>query len=305
MHKSAIKHGRYFFDTYASYFKAGKVIDIGAQNVNGSMRDVCPAHLTYIGVDFVQANGVDIVLTDPYQLPFEDASIDVIVCSSCLEHSEFFWVLFLEMLRVVRHDGIIYINAPSNGSIHRYPVDAWRFYPDAGQALVAWGKHNGYQPMLLESFVGNSAGNVEEGEDWNDFVAVFVRSEQMAECHPRRIQSCYKDFRNGLMSGSREFVNASEWAEDQSKIATLSQQSRIQTTALAKLETQTASLSAMNDAMIEDKARLSDELSRLKAQLVSASGAVKTLEDKLNATLNSTSWRLTAPFRAIRAALKR
>ncbi len=305
MHKSAVKHGQLFFDTYASYLKAGQVVDIGAQNVNGSMRDVCPAHLTYIGVDFVQANGVDIVLTDPYQLPFKDASIDVIVCSSCLEHSEFFWVLFLEMLRVVRHDGLIYINAPSNGSIHRYPVDAWRFYPDAGQALVAWGKHNGYQPMLLESFVGNSAGNVEEGEDWNDFVAVFLKSEQMVEYHPRRIQACCKDFRNGLLSGSKDFVNASEWSEDQSKIATLSQQSRIQMPALARLETQTASLSAMNIAMLEDKERLSDEVIRLKAQLATLSGTAKILEDKLSETLNSTSWRITAPFRAVRAALKR
>ena len=32
-------------------------------------------------------------------------------------------------------DWLFYLNAPSNGEFHRYPVDCWRFYPDAGGAL--------------------------------------------------------------------------------------------------------------------------------------------------------------------------
>ena len=39
--------------------------------------------------------GVDIVLEDPYCLPFADNSVDVVVSSSCFEQAEFFWLLFL------------------------------------------------------------------------------------------------------------------------------------------------------------------------------------------------------------------
>src|SRR3546814_14106854 len=74
--------------------------------------------------------------------------------SSCMEHSEFFWVLFLEMLRIVKPSGLIYLNVPSNGSFHRYPVDCWRFSPDSGSAHAKWGKHNGYPVALLEAFIG-------------------------------------------------------------------------------------------------------------------------------------------------------
>src|SRR3546814_4044367 len=102
--------------------------------------------------------------------------------SSCMEHSEFFWVLFLEMLRIVKPSGLIYLNVPSNGSFHRYPVDCWRFYPDSGSALAKWGKHNGYPVALLESFIGR-----QDGGPWNDAVAVFVRDEAFAKDYPARM----------------------------------------------------------------------------------------------------------------------
>ena len=79
------------------------------------------------------------VLDDPYHLPLASESVDVVVSSSRFEHVEFFWLMFNEVLRVFKPDGLFYLNAPSNGEFHRYPVDCWRFYPDAAQALVNWG----------------------------------------------------------------------------------------------------------------------------------------------------------------------
>jgi SAM-dependent methyltransferase len=120
------------------------IVDIGSQDVNGSLRSVAPPNNKYIGVDFVEAKGVDVVITDPYSLPFEDESVDAVVSSSCFEHSEFFWLLFNEALRILKPTGLLYINVPSNGQFHRYPVDCWRFYPDSGVALQNWGKRSGY-----------------------------------------------------------------------------------------------------------------------------------------------------------------
>ena len=44
---------RMFFDVYGSSFASGRVLDIGAQDVNGSLREVCPPQFSYVGVDFL------------------------------------------------------------------------------------------------------------------------------------------------------------------------------------------------------------------------------------------------------------
>jgi SAM-dependent methyltransferase len=216
MHDTAMACGKAFFDTYFTPGERPRVIDIGALDVNGSLRGVCPPEAEYVGVDFAEGPGVDIILTDPYRLPLADASADAIVSSSCFEHSEMFWVLFLELLRVLRPHGLLYINAPSNGAFHRYPVDCWRFYPDAGGALVTWARRCGQRPVLLESFV--SAQSDINPWGWNDFVAVFVKDEAHAARHPRRILDAKHDVFNGVADGRPGFVRYTAQSEDMRKL---------------------------------------------------------------------------------------
>ena len=83
MHDTAMELGKHFFDTYTPGRSGLTIIDIGAQDVNGSLRSVSPGACRYLGVDFVAGKGVDIVITDPYALPLEAESADVVVCSSC------------------------------------------------------------------------------------------------------------------------------------------------------------------------------------------------------------------------------
>jgi SAM-dependent methyltransferase len=204
MHDSALLHGRLFFESYLPHVSCEqKIVDIGAQNVNGSLRQFSPQMAKYIGVDFVAGPGVDVILEDPYHLPFEDNSIDAIVCSSCFEHSEFFWLLFNDILRVLVATGLCYLNMPSNGPFHRYPVDCWRFYPDSGVALEKWGFHSGYNPALLESFLAHP---LKDG--WRDFVAVFVKESAHANRYPNRIQNQISSFENGKLYGVEGFINS-------------------------------------------------------------------------------------------------
>lgn len=209
MHKTAMQNGKRFFDCYASLLKSGKIVDIGAQNVNGSLREVAPPALEYVGVDFIKAAGVDIVLDDPYKLPFEDNSVDVLVSSSCLEHSEMFWLSFLEMMRVLKPHGLCYLNVPSNGHFHRYPVDCWRFYPDSGIALVNWAKRNGYNPCLLESYISS-----QEGDTWNDCVTVFIKNQEHVEQYPNRITDNFKNYYNAIRYPEEYFGNFEDIPED-------------------------------------------------------------------------------------------
>jgi len=211
MHPTAMANGKMFFDTYVAERHGVRIIDIGAQDVNGSLRSVCPAGegIQYVGVDFVKGKGVDVVLTDPYALPFEDESADVVVCSSCLEHSEMFWLVFNEILRILRPDGLLYLNVPSNGMFHRYPVDCWRFYPDSGGALVNWARRAGMNPALLESYVSMQRDDV-----WNDFVAVFVKDRAQAARYKRRITDTFANFENGMRYDDAAIHRAAMIPED-------------------------------------------------------------------------------------------
>ncbi len=207
-----------FFQTYIPAGEGKILVEIGSQDVNGSIRQVAPEVAKYIGVDFAEGKGVDVILDDPYTLPFDDNSIDVCVSSSVFEHSEMFWLLFLEILRILKPDGLFYLNVPSNGTFHRYPVDCWRFYPDSGQALVTWAKRNNYSPAMLESFVSSQTSDV-----WNDFVAVFVKEEVHAIKYPNRILQIKKDFYNGVVQNSPDFLNLSSFDEDQKKLIVIKQ----------------------------------------------------------------------------------
>lgn len=204
MHTSAYGHAQRFYDCYNGAFPDGfKVIEIGSQDVNGSLRPIFERDCDYTGIDFAAGKGVDVVLTDPYKFPIPDESADIVVSSSCFEHSEMFWLTFLEIMRILKPHGLFYLSAPSNGVYHRYPVDCWRFFPDSGGALVNWAKRNGVNAALLESYVGRK----EDEMIWNDFTAIFLKDEAHIERHRKRILSVLKNFDNGHVYESSEILN--------------------------------------------------------------------------------------------------
>jgi SAM-dependent methyltransferase len=170
MHDTAYLHGRLFFELYwSSAFR--NVVELGSQNVNGSLRDHCPAGVHYIGLDAFAAKGVDVVVEAGETLPIASSSVDAVLATSVFEHDCRFWDTFLEMVRILRPGGLIYLNSPSNHVFHRYPLDCWRFYPDAGIAFVRLAERHGSPVALLESFVG-----LPQRELWADFVAVFRKA---------------------------------------------------------------------------------------------------------------------------------
>src|ERR1051326_6951149 len=170
MHDTAFEIGCQFFKTYLVKPRA-LILDIGAQNINGSLRACAPQDSTYIGMDLIPGDGVDVVLKDPYSFPFDHEHFDAVVSTSCFEHDQMFWLTFLEAVRVTKTDGYVYLNAPSNGPYHCYPTDNWRFYPDASLALLAWARRNGLELTLMESFIAARKHDV-----WNDCVAVFRKA---------------------------------------------------------------------------------------------------------------------------------
>jgi SAM-dependent methyltransferase len=168
MHDTAKTIGQAFFELYA---KSGDLIlDIGSYDVNGTLKPLIPEGTIYTGMDQAAGPNVNVIMEDPYKIPTTVDYFDIVVSSSCFEHAEFFWLLFVEMVRVVKPGGLIYVNAPSDGKVHSHPVDCWRFYPDSGLALQHWSERQGFPVTLIES------GIAPRGSDgWSDFVAVWQK----------------------------------------------------------------------------------------------------------------------------------
>lgn len=144
MHASSMENMQKCYERYVCLHEWGdretiKVVDIGGANVNGSYADIfSEPPFEYLAADIDSGPTVDIVIEDPYKLPFEDNSVDLIISGQAFEHVEFFWVLFEEMMRVVKKDGLVLLIAPSAGPIHRFPVDCYRFFPDSFHALAKY-----------------------------------------------------------------------------------------------------------------------------------------------------------------------
>jgi SAM-dependent methyltransferase len=169
MHLSAQQTGAAFFDLYSKI--GDRILDVGSLDVNGTLKDVVPEGRMYLGMDVVSGKNVDIATKDPHSFPFISEAFNIIVSTSCFEHDEFFWLTFSEMARVVKTRGFIYISVPVQGPVHRHPIDAWRFYPDAGKALARWAQRRDYKIELVESFILPKNGDI-----WTDFVAVFSKA---------------------------------------------------------------------------------------------------------------------------------
>jgi hypothetical protein len=229
MHPSSFENMQRCFDRYFAARSAalGKLtlVDIGSADVNGSYRKIFrEEQFSYIGLDFAAGPGVDIVLQDAERIPLPDNYADVVISGQVFEHCEFFWVTFKEMLRVLKPDGYLLLIAPSGGPIHLYPVDCYRFYPDAYRALAKFG---GCQ--LIDSWHDDRG-------PWNDLVGVFRPA--MAEtvgsvAINRNIEASLNAVRSSLVASgatSRHFLGSPQGDAARGSGSYLSVLGRIQAT---------------------------------------------------------------------------
>ena len=181
MHASSMENmarcfRRYIGDEQLSKAECLKVLDIGGANVNGSYRDIIEGYnLSYLAADIADGDGVDVHMVDPYKIPLESNSIDIVISGQAFEHVEFFWLLFEEIVRVVKDDGFIFLIAPSSGVIHRHPVDCYRFYPDSYYALAKYTNIN-----VLEILH-------DERGPWRDLVGIFSKTEHRILPYDKRV----------------------------------------------------------------------------------------------------------------------
>jgi len=137
--------------------KQSKVLEIGAHDFNGSVRQYFKDADKYVGIDPIPGKGVDLTILS-YDIPkhFKNETFDCVICLEELEHDPYFWATLEVMKDVLKPGGWLIISTPCLfQDIHRIPYDYYRFMPDTflhvffngysnGDVVVCFAK--GYEP---------------------------------------------------------------------------------------------------------------------------------------------------------------
>jgi len=119
----------------------------------------------YYIADIVDGPGVTHVMPGEYTLPFDDNSIDLIVCGQVLEHVRNPFKTVAEMKRVLKPNNYMILIAPSSGPRHDV-IDCWRIMDDGFKAIA-----NDVGLEVVADWVDRSAPD-ERSRKWADHVFI-------------------------------------------------------------------------------------------------------------------------------------
>jgi SAM-dependent methyltransferase len=104
-----------------------RILVVGGGQVGVGMREaLADARYEFIETDVYWGDRVN-VMADGHDLPFLSESFDAVVCQAVLEHVVSPWRCVEEMHRVLRPDGVIFVDVPFLWPVHMGAYDYTRF----------------------------------------------------------------------------------------------------------------------------------------------------------------------------------
>jgi len=104
-----------------SFKNASRILEVGSQDINGTVRTLFPNSSEYLGIDLGEAKCVDWVIPgELIELP--DQWADITISTECFEHCIDWNRVFLNMIRITRPSGLVIITCagigrPTHGTI--------------------------------------------------------------------------------------------------------------------------------------------------------------------------------------------
>ncbi|MHC4342463.1 MAG: class I SAM-dependent methyltransferase [Planctomycetota bacterium] len=121
----------------------GPLLEVGSRDYGNtqSLRPLFPDE-TYLGVDVVEGNGVDLALdlTRPFEevtAGLEERRFRTVFCLSVLEHCAQPFRMAENITRLLEPGGKVYVSVPFAWKFHGYPSDYWRFTHEGVRKLFA------------------------------------------------------------------------------------------------------------------------------------------------------------------------
>lgn len=202
MHPSALACMRDCIEEFMPDDRHYDVVDFGSRMARegATHRDMLTGRdCSVLGVDLLGGNNVDVVMRKPYQVPLPSNSADVVITGQVFEHVPFFFTSILELERILRPGGLIFMTVPSRGHQHNV-YDCWRFYPDGMRAMAAFGA------LELEKAVTDFPPKSGDGRYeydqaasyWGDTVGVFRKPERSPRLRLAVVRSVMRWWSNSI-----------------------------------------------------------------------------------------------------------
>lgn len=127
------------FEKYAKpYFRPGlKVLEIGPNKIPSSYCGIIgDAGITWHTLDIYESPNLTYSSSNPLEFAMPDNEYDVVLSGQVIEHVQQIWTWMREVARVTKPGGKVITISPVSWPYHEAPIDCWRLFPDALQALV-------------------------------------------------------------------------------------------------------------------------------------------------------------------------
>lgn len=99
-------------DHFPEFFDGVSVVEIGSLNINGTVRDFFTNPKSYVGLDLIEGNGVDLVLPGK---DYNARGIDTVISTECFEHDRDWKKTFENMVNMVKSGGLVIFTCASDG----------------------------------------------------------------------------------------------------------------------------------------------------------------------------------------------
>jgi SAM-dependent methyltransferase len=243
------------------FFRGVLALDVGSLDINGNNQYLFD-ECGYIGVDLLPGNNVDVACKG-HELNLPDATFDCVISTECFEHDFFYGKTILNMVRMLKPGGLFLFTCATTGR------------PEHGTRRT--------KPEDAP-FIGNF-------DDWGDYY------KNLTENDIRQVLEIDETFSNYEFSTNTESHDLYFWGI---KKGLLEQRTNY-------------SFQQAENPFLRKITQIRAELNDTKAQLAQQQAKVQELESNLKACdserqaamhtattiLESKSWRLTAPLRAV------
>jgi len=241
-----------------------RVLEVGSQNINGSVRQYFPNASEYLGIDLGMAPDVDWVIPgELIELP--NGWAEVAISTECFEHCKNWDQVLMNMIRITKPQCFVIITCAGIGRATHGTIDT-----------------DEYSSPYTTDYYKNLCA---------DDIADRIKLSSYFERHSFEINSESNDlYFWGIRSESLINEDEEYWEEPMSR--------------LARAQGQLAQAAARHAAVQAELDRITTEaeLARTEAELARAGAAQAT--NSVEQILNSRTWKITTTMRRAASKLK-